>query len=259
MNQFAADLAFSHHLADIADALSLPAFNENGTAFRTKADGSPVTDADEAVERALAAEVAKAHPDDAVLGEEVGAVAGSRGRRQWIVDGIDGTFNFVAGRPQWSTLIALVLDGEPVVGMATFPALKERWWAARGAGALHNGRTIGTSARNDLDGAIMSMSPPLDAAPPVLAEAGEALRRRCRYTPWPVHPALAVAAGGVDLSLHMTGGPWDYAAPAVIVEEAGGRWTDPAGGRRLDAGGALFTNGVLHDAALGLLSTAGRP
>src|SRR5690606_5571335 len=110
------DLALALRLADAADAISGPAFTGEPLAHEIKPDGSPVSETDLAVERRIAEIVAAERPADGMLGEEVGE-SGPRGRR-WIVDGIDGTVLFVAGRPGWATEIALEVDGEPVVGVA---------------------------------------------------------------------------------------------------------------------------------------------
>lgn len=102
---------------------------------RRQADGSPVTEADVAGEKALLDAVGQACPGDGFLDEEVGEKQGTTGRR-WIVDGIDGSRSFAAGRPEWGTLIALEWDSEIVLGVSSSPAQEHRWWAARGAGAF---------------------------------------------------------------------------------------------------------------------------
>jgi histidinol-phosphatase len=144
-----ADLELAFHLADLADATTLRWWSPNGVASAPKTDGSPVTEADVAVEKALLNAVAKAVPGDGFLGEEVGGNRGTTGRR-WIVDGIDGTRSFVVGRPEWGTLIALEWDSEIVLGVSSSPVQERRWWAARGAGAFsgHSKDRFGTRSES---------------------------------------------------------------------------------------------------------------
>src|SRR5918997_4018175 len=121
------DLALALSLVDEADAIALPAF-DRGVAVSAKADGTPVTEADRAVERALRERLAAERPGDGVLGEELGEAGG--GERRWVLDPLDGTEWFARGIPVWGTLIALERDGEPLVAVISAPALKRRWWAA---------------------------------------------------------------------------------------------------------------------------------
>src|SRR3954469_17346926 len=136
------DLALALALADVADGLALPAF-ERGTAAVEKADGTPVTEADRAVERALRERLAAERPDDAILGEELGGAG--EGARGGVLDPLDGTEWFARGIPVWGTLIALTDGDEPVAAVVSAPALRRRWWAARGAGAFRDGRPIRVS------------------------------------------------------------------------------------------------------------------
>jgi histidinol-phosphatase len=256
---FEADLALAQRLGDVADGIAMRDFTGGPLVFTEKPDGSPVTTTDPEVEAALRAIVAEERPGDGFLGEEVGATGG--GRRRWIIDGIDGTVEFVAGRRGWSTEIALEQDGEVVVGVCTSPALPLRTWAHRGGGAA--GRDRGEPAPRhvspiaSLAGARVSTIPPVDLLEGEARARTERLLDGCTYVEPVRHCAVLVAEGAVDLGLQLGGGPWDYAALAVIVEEAGGRFTDLEGGVRIEGGGArLFSNGVLHDAALERLAGA---
>ena len=256
-----ADLALAQRLADVADGIAMRDFTGEPLVFTTKPDGSPVTTTDPEIEAALRAIVTEERPGDAFLGEEVGATGS--GRRRWIVDGIDGTIEFVAGRRGWSTEIALEEDGELVVGVCTSPALPLRTWAHRGGGAAGRGRgdpaPRRVSSTVELAGARVSLIPPMD----VLDGEERALAARvldgCTDVDPVRHCAVLVAEGVVALGLQLGGGPWDFAALAVIVEEAGGRFSDLEGRVRIDGGGPrLFSNGALHDAALERLRGAAR-
>ena len=138
MTRYADDLALAHVLADTADSIAMSRFRAQDLHVSTKPDLTPVTDADTAVEKALRATLARTRPRDGVLGEEFGVSVAAAGpsQRQWVIDPIDGTKNFVRGVPIWGTLIALMDGGEPVVGMVSAPALSRRWWAAQGARRL---------------------------------------------------------------------------------------------------------------------------
>jgi len=135
--RYADDLALAHVLADTADSISMARFRALDLRVRAKPDMTPVSDADTAVEKALRAALARARPRDGMLGEEYGAreAPAGGGTRQWVIDPIDGTKNFIRGVPIWATLIALMNGDEPVVGLVSAPALGRRWWAATGHGA----------------------------------------------------------------------------------------------------------------------------
>ena len=137
------DLALALALAANADLISLDRFHALDLVVTTKPDRTPVTDADQAVERSIRAGIEAARPGDSILGEEYGTEGDSN--RQWIIDPIDGTANFLRGVPIWGTLIALAIDGVPVVGVVSSPALGKRWWAAQGHGAwgqAHGGEPV---------------------------------------------------------------------------------------------------------------------
>jgi histidinol-phosphatase len=240
------DLAFALELADAADALSLPRFRALDLVVETKPDLTPVTEADRAVERELRRLVAERRPGEGFLGEEDGA-SGAEERR-WIVDPIDGTRNFSRGIPVWATLIALEADGRVEVGVVSAPALGRRWWAARGEGAWSSaGERLRASTVARLEDACVTVA--LQQPVPERFRAAWHLRAFGDF--W-AH--MLVAEGAVDVAVDAIGVTlWDLAAPQVIVEEAGGRFTDLEGRSRADGGSAVATNAVLHDAALAAL------
>ena len=229
------DLRLALALADAADAITMRSFRSTFT-VRTKADRTPVTEVDEAVERAMRATLERERPDDGIVGEEFG-VRGSAVRR-WIIDPIDGTKNFIRGVPVFGTLIAL--DGQ--VGVVSAPALQRRWWAARGEGAFCNGAAIRVSNVSSLGGAMIAS----------IDERYQALVRACAHARgfgdfW---SHMLVAEGACEIAIDPVVAHWDMAAVQVIVEEAGGRFTTLGGETRADGGSGLSTNGLLHDAVL---------
>ena len=246
------DLAFAQRLADTARSISLARFHGGFRSWR-KPDGSIVTEVDEAVEDAVRAAIESERPGDAMLGEERGQTGS--GPRRWIVDAIDGTHNFASGAAQWATLIALEVNGEVVVGVCDHPALGRRYWAARGNGAfVSDGGTAAarlkvstTSTLGDARTFIPSAEWVRDDPSRETAAALSSASRRPE--PADDHPAMLVARGDCELAVLFVCGPWDVAAPSIVVREAGGAFSDLAGRPEL-GGSALFSNGVLHDAVL---------
>ena len=235
------DLELALRLADAADAISMPRFR-SGLAVETKPDLTPVTEADRAVEAELRRLLAGARPDDAVLGEEEGE-SGS-GRRRWIVDPVDGTRNYTRGIPVWATLVALEERGVVRVGVVSAPALGRRWWAERGGGAFASGERMRVSDVARIEDAVLCFT----LEDPVPEIARRAWHARGFGDFW-AH--MLVAEGAVDAAVDAVGvSEWDLAAAQVIVEEAGGRFTDLAGEPRIDGGTAVSSNGLLHDELL---------
>jgi histidinol-phosphatase len=238
------DLQLALQLADVADAHSLPRFRAVDLAVETKANLTPVTDADRTVERALRDRLARERPDEAVLGEEEGGGGGATCAR-WIVDPIDGTKNFSRGIPMWATLIALERDGELTASVVSAPALGRRWWAARGEGAFADGVGIRVSRVAAVEDAVFSFSRH------VLHDAMRELIRRAwharTFSDFWQH--VLVAEGAVDAALDPSLNAWDIAAVKLVVEEAGGRCTDLAGREGLGSS-LVSSNGLLHDVVL---------
>lgn len=247
------DLALALALADQADALTLPRFGALDLHVDTKPDLTPVTDADRAVEIAIRDALAVERADDLVLGEEYGGTAVFTGR-QWVIDPIDGTKNFVRGVPIWATLIALLQDGVPVVGVVSAPALQRRWWAAAGDGAFAvvNGsapRQISVSAVAELSAASLSFSslggwPDRDA----FLDLTDAVWRVRGYGDFLSY--CLVAEGAVDIAGEPEVSLWDLGALDILVREAGGTFTSVDGTPGPHGGSALATNGLLHNRVL---------
>jgi len=207
--------------ADRARAEILPRFRRVGT--QTKADGSPVTEADRAAEGAIREVLRARHPDFGILGEEMGA-EGSADGPAWVVDPIDGTLAFSRGIPLFATLIALVDAGEPVLGLIDLPTLGERYVGWRGGGCLRNGAPVRVSQEADLRRALVSHG---DRACFERAGQAAAFERMVREVPFlrsytdAVGHAL-VLGGGVDAMVDLDLSPWDMAATRALVPEAGG-------------------------------------
>jgi histidinol-phosphatase len=250
------DLELAHELADAASVISLSYFRRDFKSW-SKGDGSLATEADEAVEDKVRALVHEKRAGDAVLGEERGQTGS--GRRRWIVDGIDGTIEFAAGTSDWGTLVALEIDGRIDVAVCDQPAHRRRYWARRGGGAFRSNEPEGdalrlrVSAARELSAARVYI-PPTHWQPDEHARQAAQRLAAAAIPAAPVdHPALQLAAGGYDVVVFFLAGPWDLAAPSLIVEEAGGRFTDVAGHSDLTAGSAVFSNGPLHDEVVRLL------
>jgi histidinol-phosphatase len=256
------DLAFALELADLADAISLPRFRAADLVVHTKPDMTPVSEADRAVEQAIRERVAGARLGDVVLGEEFGTGEGqqveapSSGCR-WIVDPIDGTKNYVRGIPVWATLIALERDGEVVAGLASAPALRRRWWAVRGRGSFADGKPLSVSKVERLEDVQLTFGGLRTWRKYGLLDRFLDLASRC----WRVRGFgdfwmhMLVAEGSADIAVEMEVNLWDLAVPKLILEEAGGRFTDLSGTPTAEGGSALSTNGLLHDEVLEILRT----
>lgn len=255
-------LAFALDVAAEADAIALRGFRA-GLATEAKADGSFVTEADRAIERLVRERIADRFPDHGIVGEEEAAHQPGASVR-WYVDPIDGTHNFMRGVPLFGTLLACERDGELQVGVLSAPALGERWFARRGGGAWSaaTGRaeegtprrmrvsTIGDVPASQI---LFSSLPDLERtglAPGIMPLLRAAWRSRGFGDFWGY---ALVADGSAEAMVETDVSVWDLAAPVILVEEAGGRFTDLAGERRFDTRTMLVTNGLLHDELLARL------
>ena len=256
------DLDLALELADVADRITLERYRADDLVVETKPDLTPVSEADTAVERAIRERLAVVRPGDAVMGEEYGSSTEHAGNgRRWVIDPIDGTKSYVRGIPVWATLLALQDGGELSVAVASAPAMGRRWWASRGGGAfvrdgLGDGpRPLMVSGIRKLEDAHSSYADiedwenlgRLDAA---LALARACWRSRSLGDFWAY---MLVAEGAIEIALDPVASLWDLAAPQLIVEEAGGRFSDLGGARTADGGDAIATNGPVHEAALALV------
>lgn len=254
------DLAVALVLAAEADLIAIDRYRSQDLDVQLKPDRSQVTDADTRVEKVIRDHLADARPDDSVLGEEFGTQGASS--RQWIVDPIDGTSNFVRGVPIWGALISLVIDGVPEVGVVSAPALGKRWWAATGHGAWlqeegREPRRLHVSGIAELESASLSYNSlkhwdqygRLDQ----LVDLSRTVERTRAFGD--LWSYMLLAEGAIDIAGEFDVKPWDIAALVPIVREAGGRVTDVDGTENaLDTLSVVATNGVLHDAVIARLA-----
>ena len=277
---WAADLRLALTLADAADAISTERYRAADLHVSLKPDRTHVTDADQAVERAIRAGIESERPGDSFYGEEYGNDAAGTGedgedvadvdgtadrrgapRRQWIVDPIDGTANFLRGVPVWATLISLVVDGVPVLGVVSAPALGRRWWASTGGGAFsseHGTAPLRVSGVRDLGDASLSYNGleywrEAGRLEQLLALTDRVWRTRAYGEFWSY---VLVAEGALDVAGELGLEPYDMAALIPIVEEAGGRFTSADGEPGPWHGSALATNGLLHDDVLAVVAAS---
>ncbi|BDZ57177.1 histidinol-phosphatase [Barrientosiimonas humi] len=254
------DLRLAHVLADAVEPTTTGRFLADDLVVETKPDLTPVSDADTAAEELLRAQLKRTRPRDAVVGEELESTG--HGPRQWIIDPIDGTKNFVRGVPVWATLIGLVVDGEPVLGLVSAPALQRRWWAAQGSGAwtgrtLTRARRISVSQVRTVADASISFGDVRDfdrigRGEQVQQLVADAWRVRAYGDFW---SHMLVAEGAVDAAPEAELAVHDMAALAPIVTEAGGRFTGLDGRDGIWSGNALSSNGLLHEELLGRLGS----
>ena len=252
-------LAFALACCDIADEMAMAHFRRD-LVIETKPDRTFVTQADQAIERAIRERIAAVYPGHGLVGEEYGTADG-HGSVRWYIDPIDGTHNYMRGAPLFGTLLAAEHDGEIVVAVMSAPAMGTRWYARRGRGAWAvdalgptsgTPRRIGVSRVSDLADAQVVYASPLEIqrsgeAPGFEAFVRSVWRDRGFGDFWGY---ALVAEGAAEAMIEVGPHSWDLAAPSLIVEEAGGRFTDVHGNRSIHNGHALATNALVHDRVL---------
>ncbi len=249
MSDLAELLQVALHASDAADAISLSGFTSRSFGVTRKADNSEVTDIDRATEQAIVASLTSARPDYGIYGEEFGTSGPANAEATWVIDPIDGTTNFVRGVPVWATLIALVRNGVPELGVVSAPAMGFRWWATTGGGAFFNGTRIYASSTTTISEAHVSTTPnagwqAVGGIPKLVQLQTDALRARGFGDFW---QHMLVAQGAIDVAVDVIGlQPYDNAAIYPIVQEAGGTITDRFGNADWRADSSVSSNGVLH-------------
>ncbi|MFJ2770456.1 histidinol-phosphatase [Streptomyces sp. NPDC087300] len=256
-----ADLDLALQLAAVADDITNRRFRARDLRVRQKPDRTPVTDADTAVETAVREALKSARPDDSFAGEETGGSVTAG--RTWMVDPIDGTKNFLRGVPVWATLIALLEDGRPTVGVISAPALRSRWWAAAGQGAwLRRGDADSAPQRLYVsDNALLAHA----YVSTTSTRTWDTFHSRAAYLRlaeacWEDRAFgdflqhCMVAEGTIDIAAEPVVNPWDITAVQILVAEAGGVCTDLLGASPQGGTGALSANPRLHQLALKVLA-----
>ena len=260
MRAYDDDLRLAHVLADAVERVTTARFRAEDLRVEAKPDLTLVSDADRDAEELIRSQLKRTRPRDAVIGEEFAPTGSSP--RQWVVDPIDGTHNYVRGVPVWATLIALVDDGVPVIGLVAAPALGRRWWAALGSGAwagksLTSAKRIHVSSVSRVEDASISCSSwtswsAVGRESQALDLARDCWRERAFGDFWSY---MLLAEGSVDIAAEPELGLHDMAALVPIVTEAGGRFTSLAGVDGPFGGNAVATNGILHDEVLRRIGT----
>ncbi|WP_443188263.1 inositol monophosphatase family protein [Mycobacterium sp. 4D054] len=257
MNNTADDLALALSLADEAESMTMPRFTAVDLYAKARLEDEPLTDAYRDVDVALRRRLAMKRPQDAILDETIRGPELLAGRR-WVIEPLDGRRNFLRGVPFWATVVALIVDGVPTVGVVAAPALRRRWWAAAGQGAFATRwteptRRLAVSAIDDLGTANLTFSS--------LAGWG-ILGMRERFIVltddvWQArgygdfYSYCLVAEGVADIALAAQASTRQFAALDVLVREAGGTFTDLEGSPGPHGKTAVATNGPLHNAVLG--------
>lgn len=253
---FELDLELAKALADIADEISLPRFIAQDFHVETKPDSTPVTEADRAVEKAIKEMLKNERPNDSIIGEEYGSSGENLhgpGSRTWIIDPIDGTANFMRGVPVWATLIALAIDGKPVVSVVSAPAMGRRWWAAPGFGAQTKQiddrvSDLSVSKISELSDASMSyvslkLWDEIGQLENLMNLARKLWRTRAFGDFWSY---MLLAEGAIDITCEHGLQIYDIAALVPIVEQAGGQITDFVGELTPESSHVIASNGLLH-------------
>jgi histidinol-phosphatase len=256
-------LRFAVRLARRAAATTLEWFASDTLVVTAKSDGTPVTAADRAAEALVRGELASHFPTDSVIGEEEPVRHGTSGRT-WIVDPVDGTKAFARGVPLYATLLALVDEHGPAIGVIVHPALGETVYAGRGRGCWHAVRAPGSTPVDTLDGRPCHVSAVTTLADSYVCTSAfgnwhpdarlAVLDAVAGLRTWgDAYGYTLVATGRVEAMVDPQAEHYDVAPMSVIIAEAGGTFTDLSGIARADGGSGVASNGSLHDTLLQLL------
>jgi len=219
--------------------------------IETKSDASPVTQVDKQCEQIIRDTIHAQFPTDGFLGEEYGQDAGSSGRT-WIIDPLDGTRPYIHNIPTHSVLLALEEDGNLATGCMHFPALNETCWAGKDSGAFLNGESIHVSEITHMNQIFGTGFGFVEKTATKEADRLLVLMQQWNYAYgfMDAYTYRSIAAGGVDVCINLLDKPWDCAAAACIVTEAGGRYSDLAGKQTIYSGSCIISNGLVHDAVV---------
>jgi len=255
------EVAVALAVADAIDSFTLPRFDARDFKVDWKDNQTEVSEIDREAELMIIEALRARFPDDDAFGEEHGLAGNGRASRRWVIDPIDGTSGFVRGIPVWATLIGLLVDGRPVLGVVSAPALGMRWWGGLGVGAhlrtaRGTERTLVVSTVADIADAQVSIthSSGWDRLGLTGALVGMQQRTHRSRNMGDFWQHMLVAEGAVDVAVDAIGvAPYDLAAIAPIVEAAGGRFTDRHGEATHKHDSAISSNGLLHDEVIAAL------
>jgi histidinol-phosphatase len=252
------ELSLALSICEKAGQIALKYWQSQDLNVDRKADNTEVTQADKECERMLRQEIAKVYPEDGFLGEEEGESPKRDGQRRWIIDPIDGTFNYAKGLPIFATLLALEVNDEIVLGVIHAPAMKETLWAEKGKGAFKNGQKIEVSKCNQLSEAFFTIG-----AISRIMDFGywtpftELVKKTYRQKAPGDYVSFAwVFEGKADLVMEVGLSPWDVAPMKILCQESGGIYNDLNGGDSIYTGKCLITNKYLQKDVLAICSTA---
>lgn len=249
------ELQFALDVAAKAAEIALKYFHQ-GIEATYKSDDTPVTRADREVEQLIRQAISDRFPEDDIVGEEEGETARASGNaRKWIIDPIDGTYNYARGVQFFSTLLAFEQNGEVKVGIVNAPAMSETYWAEKNGGAFRNGQPINVSTIKDLSRAQFEFGAPSRILKDGLWEGlGRIVQSTYRQRAFGDYVGFAhVFDGRAEAHLELGLKVWDVAPMKVIVEEAGGKYSDLEGGSDVYTGSCLISNGLVHEEILRLL------
>ena len=255
---------FALDLAVAASRETLKFFRTSDFQVERKSDRSPVTRADKQTEQLVRSMVAGAFPSDAILGEEFGSIPG-QSEFEWIIDPIDGTKSFISGVPLYSTLVGMTIAGQPTIGVITIPALGEIIIASKGLGAWY-GQSVANTTGNSLVQAYVSNQNRLEDGLMVTSQVDNFVRRNAdsayreleseayvTRTWGDGYGYLLVATGRAEVMVDPIVNPWDVAAVAPVIEEAGGRFSSWSGQNDIRASHCIGSNGLVHEQVLSRL------
>ncbi|MEK9727436.1 MAG: inositol monophosphatase family protein [Candidatus Margulisiibacteriota bacterium] len=244
-------IKFLKQISDVADEIALHYFNQSNLDIEIKDNMTPVSAGDLAIENEIRSLVKQQHPELSIIGEEYGETIADSNLKL-IIDPIDGTKNFIRGLPFFGSLFAIEDHGEVIAGMVSAPALNGRWWASQGNGAFYNDQAINVSSITTLDqangfyGSLFGSE--ASSNPERVIELLSATNRQRGFGDFYPHMLVAMGCGeyAIDFNLNV----WDIAPLKIIVEEAGGKFSDTSGQSSIHSGNLVCSNGHLHETVL---------
>jgi histidinol-phosphatase len=251
------EMSFAIDVCKAAGEIAMSYFRK-GVVSSAKSDGSPVTIADKECEQLIRDKIEQAFPADGILGEEHGASQATGGNRRWIIDPIDGTFNYALQIPIFSTLLALESDGEIVLGVVHAPAMQETFWAEKGQGAYKNGSKIQVSKCSEIAESWFNFGCPerifKDGYWPGFTKVVQSTKRQRGFGDY--LSFTLVFEGKAEATIETKVKPWDLAPMKILAEESGGKYSDLAGSNSIYTGSCLVSNTLLHEKFLSTLTVS---